>query len=214
MINASLLTDGSSDRVLIPMLEWLVGIVTSMPLSIQWVDLRSMRSRLTELGERVNAALRLYPCDVLFVHRDAESQPAEWRHREIATAVPPDQRGVAVVPVRMQEAWLLHDESALRKAAGRPSGTEPLNLPSLSRIETLADPKRTLHAALLTAAAVTGRRRRTFDAGGSARRLAELIQDWTPLRQLPAFRQLEADTRKALRGLKVSRPSGDRHRSG
>jgi hypothetical protein len=214
LINASLLTDGSSDRVLIPMLEWLVGIVTSRPLSIQWVDLRSKRSQLTELGDRVNAALRLYPCDVLFVHRDAERQPAEWRHQEIATAVPPNQKGVAVVPVRMQEAWLLHDENALRKAAGRPSGTEPLDLPSLSRLETLADPKRTLHAALLTAAAVTGRRRRAFDAGGAARRLAELIEDWTPLRQLPAFRQLEADTRKALRGLTVLRPAGDLHRHG
>jgi hypothetical protein len=149
----------------------------------------------------VNEALRLYPCDVLFVHRDAEGQPAELRYQEIAMAVPPHQQRVAVVPVRMQEAWLLHDERALRKAAGRPSGKEPLDLPSLSRIETLVDPKGTLHAALLTAAAVTGRRRRAFDAGGTVSRLAGLIEDWTPLRRLSAFKQLEVDTKKALRGL-------------
>lgn len=203
MINGSLLTDGSSDRVLIPVLEWLVGFLTPTPLSIRWADLRSTRSRQTVLRDRVNEALRLYPCDVLFVHRDAEGQPAEQRYQEIVTAVPIHQQCIAVVPVRMQEAWLLHDEHALRKAAGRPSGTEPLHLPSLSRVETVANPKRTLHTALLTAAEVTGRRRRAFDAGGTARRLAELIEDWTPLRQLPAFRQLEADTRNALRKLKV-----------
>lgn len=155
------------------------------------------------MNDRVNEALRLYPCDLLFVHRDAEGQSVELRYQEIGTAVPPSQRSVAVVPVRMQEAWLLHDEHALRKAAGRPSGREPLDLPSLSRIEAVNDPKRTLHAALLTAAAVTGRRRRTFDAGRMAHRLAALIEDWTPLRRLPAFRRLEAETREALRGLNV-----------
>jgi hypothetical protein len=90
--------------------------------------------------------------------------------------------------------------------SGKQRGVLPEQSRWISRIETLADPKRTLHGALLTAAAVTGRRRRAFDAGGTARRLAELIEDWTPLRQLPAFRQLEADTRKALRGLNVPKP--------
>jgi hypothetical protein len=204
LINASLLTDGSSDRVLIPILEWLVGCLTPTALSIRWVDLRGIRPRPTVLRERVHEALRLYPCDVLFVHRDAEGQPAEWRYQEIATALPAHKQGVAVVPVRMQEAWLLHEERALRKAAGRPSGTEPLHLPSLSRVEGIADPKGMLHTALLAAAGVTGRRRRAFDAGGTARRLAELIEDWSPLRQLSAFRQLEADTRNALRRLDVA----------
>ena len=31
--------------------------------------------------------------------------------------------------------------------------------------------------------------------------LAEQIDDWSPLRQLPAFRRLEDDTRAALAGL-------------
>jgi len=204
LINASLLTDGSSDRVLIPILEWLVGVLTPTPLAVQWVDLRGIRSRPTALRDRVNEALRLYPCDMLFVHRDAEGQPAELRYREITTAMPAHRRGVPVVPVRMQEAWLLHDERALRKAAGRPSGAEPLHLPSLSRVERVSDPKATLHGALLTAAGVTGRRRRAFDATGTAQRLAGLIKDWTPLRQLPAFTRLEADTRTALGQLKVT----------
>jgi hypothetical protein len=31
-----------------------------------------------------------------------------------------------------------------------------------------------------------------------------LIEDWTPLRRLPAFRRLEADTKKALNQLTVA----------
>ena len=209
MIRISLLTDGPSDRALIPMLQWLVGSMTSTPIAMQWVDLRGRRRSSTGAGlsDRVNDALHYYPCDVLFVHRDAEGQPAEWRYQEIATAVPPHQQRVAVVPVRMQEAWLLHDERALRKAAGRPSGGEPLNLPSLARIEALPNPKEALHNALLTAAAVTGRRRRAFDAATTASRLAELIEDWKPLRQLSAFSRLEMDTKEVFRGLEVRNPS-------
>lgn len=204
MIRATLLTDGSSDRVLIPMLEWLVGELTTSLLSIQWANLGALRHPPKGLVDRVAEALRLYPCDILFVHRDAEGQPSEWRHREIATAVPGAQKSVAIVPVRMQEAWLLHDEAALRKAAGRPSGTEPLNLPPLARVESIVDPKGMLQIALLAAAALSGRRRQAFNAGIAAHRLATLIEDWAPLRQLTAFRQLEDDTRDALVGMKVA----------
>jgi len=204
LIRATLLADGSSDRVLIPMLEWLITEMTTSSLTFEWADLGVVRRKPTKLVDRVAEALRLYPCDLLFVHRDAEAQPPEWRHREIAAAVPELQTRVAVVPVRMQEAWLLHDEAALRKAAGRPSGTEPLSLPALAKVEAVVDPKATLNTALLTAAALTGRRRQSFNAGIAAQRLAMLIEDWAPLRQLSAFRQLEDDTRDALVGMKVA----------
>jgi len=128
--------------------------MTTTPLAIAWVDLRQTTRPRTTLSERVSATLQLYPCDILFVHRDSEGQPAELRYREIASAVPQEQRRVAIVPVRMQEAWLLHDEPALRLFCAKIFGPE-------------------------------------------------LIEDWTPLRQLPAFRQLEADTREALIGLDV-----------
>ena len=203
MIRATLLADGPSDRVLIPMLEWLVTELTTSSLTIEWADLGVLRRKPTKLVDRVAGALHLYPCDILFVHRDAEAQPPKLRLREIAEAVPELQTRVAVVPVRMQEAWLLHDEAALRRAAGRPSGTEPLNLPSLARVEAVVDPKATLKTALLTAAALTGRRRQAFNAGIAAQRLATLIEDWAPLRQLSAFRQLEDDTRDVLVGMKV-----------
>ena len=44
---------------------------------------RIPRQRDTEW--KLAAALDLYPCDLLFVHRDAENQPPELRRREIAS---------------------------------------------------------------------------------------------------------------------------------
>ena len=103
----------------------------------------------------------------------------------------------------MQEAWLLHDESALREAAGRPSGTEDLGLPPAHRWDRLADPKRVLYEALRAANGAKGRRAKSFKPGRAAHRLADLITDWTPLRTLAAFAQLEADTRTVLAQLGV-----------
>lgn len=125
------------------------------------------------------------------------------RIAEIATAIA--QLGgslthVCVVPVRMSEAWLLHDEAAIRRTAGKPNGKQQLDLPGLSRIETLADPKSVLRDALLVASGATGRRRKQKlrDFGIMRHRVAELIEDYSPLRALSAFGRLEYDLRSIL----------------
>jgi hypothetical protein len=137
------------------------------------------------------------------VHRDAENQDPESRYVEVLHANDTGLGHVCVVPVRMQEAWLLHDAAAIRQAADRPSGTDFLDLPPADRWERLPDPKSTLHNALRIANGATGRRARRFNPARAAHRLAELITDWSPLRALPAFARLEADTRTALRSLGV-----------
>ncbi len=104
----------------------------------------------------------------------------------------------------MQEAWLLLDEAALRQAAGRPSGTEDLGLPPSHRWDRLPDPKRVLYDALRAANGAKGRRAKSFNPGRAAHRLAALITDWTPLRDLGAFARLETDTRTALEQLDVA----------
>ena len=97
---------------------------------------------------------------------------------------------------------MLLDEPALRRASGRPSGRAPLNLPPLSRAEELASPKATLHTALREASELSGRRAAQFRSDEAAERLAELVQDWSPLRQLPAFCRLEEDVRRTLAALR------------
>ena len=153
------------------------------------------------LAERISKAVQLYPCAILFVHRDAEREDLETRVREIAAAAHPSVPHVPIVPVRMQEAWLLHDETALRQAAGRPKGSAILRLPLVNRIESLPDPKHTLHEALRIASEAKGRRANSFRPSQAAHRLADLIADWSPLRSLPAFKRLEADTYTALQAL-------------
>jgi hypothetical protein len=110
----------------------------------------------------------------------------------------------------MTEAWLFFDEQALRRAAGRPAGRQRLELPELRVVERLADPKDRLHGLLIEASGTAGRRRKRFPVKQRVHRLADLIEDYSPLRALSAFRELEKDLRAALSRL---RPRPLPHRS-
>ena len=185
--------------------------LTTASVELTWADLRGAHPRPGNLGERLATAIALFPCQLLFVHRDAENQPPELRYDEIRAANRTGVHYVCVVPVRMQEAWLLHNEAALREAAGRPSATNDLFLPPRSKWELLPDPKETLRVALFEASGAQGRRARKFRPGRAVHRLAELITDWSPLRHVPSFGRLEADTRLAIEGLglPLDGPSAD-----
>lgn len=202
----TLLSDGSSDRALLPVLRRLLEEhLPGVALEAQWADLRPLRQPPKALPDRLRTALALYPCRLLFVHRDAEGQG--WRDRTLqirkavegarlsGTQLPPV---VSAVPVRMLEAWLLVDEAAIRRAAGNPHGTEPLDLPKVDALELLADPKAVLHDALRAACGLSGVRRKRFPVHARSYRVAELIPDLAPLRRLDAFRRMEADLEKAI----------------
>ena len=199
VLRFTLVADGSSDRALLPILVWMLrehfGII---PIQSDFADLRRLQNPPKELFERIAKSIELYPCDLLFVHRDAEREPIEKRKREIresleqcAIETPPV---VCVIPVRMQEAWLLVDESALRKAAGNPHGHQPLNVPDPKKLEDLPDPKQTLHDLLGEASGLSGRRLRRFkrDVERHVHRVAEQIDDFSLLRKLMAFKQVES----------------------
>lgn len=199
----TLLADGPGDRVLIHVLSWVLE--TNSPRAFQpaWASPDVLPHTRAGLLERINAALSLYPCDLLFVHRDAEGASRTQRVREIETALGEaagEKRfpAICVVPVRMQEAWFLFDETALRRAAGNPTGRVVLELPALDRVERIADPKTVLHQLLRDASELKGRRRNAFNARVAAHRLAQLIRDYSPLRRLDAFRQLETDVSATL----------------
>jgi len=198
----TLLSDGSSDRALLPILTWLLqqnGVTRAIQPA--WADLRQLPRSPKHLDERIRVSIELYPCDLLFVHRDAERTPLATRVDEILQALSrvstrsqsPLPHAVCVVPVRMQEAWLLFDDVALRGAAGNPNGKQPLNLPRLNAVESLPDPKRHLMQLLQHASGLSGRRRDSFDAAQAARRLTTLVADFSPLRELSAFQRVEAD---------------------
>jgi len=93
---------------------------------------------------------------------------------------------------------LLFDEQAIRWAAGNPHGRASLVLPPLTMLAQLPDAKRLLYDLLREASGLTDRRRRQFRALTRARRVAEAINDFSPLRMLCAFRRLEDEIRHVV----------------
>ncbi len=201
----TLVSDGRADRALMPHLTWLLrehGV--EQAIQSEWADLWRLPIKPRGLTEKIIKSVELYPCDLLFVHRDAEREPLESRVTEIQRAVedasqfitvPPV---VCVVPVRMQEAWLLFDEAAIRRAAGNQNGQQQLNLPRLSRIEGLPDPKRTLCDLLRVASGLSSRRLTRLRVRTYATQVSAYIEDFSPLRALPSFNSLEAEIEQVI----------------
>lgn len=201
----TLLSDGSSDKALLPLLTWLLrSHLVEYAIQSTWADLRRLPKPPKKLLQRIILSLELYPCDLLFVHRDAEKETHQKRVVEIQEAilqvksvqVPPF---VCVIPVRMQEAWLLFDEAALRRAAGNPNGHQVLDLPDVAQLEELPNPKNILHELLRQASGLSSRRVKKFSVNERVHRVAELIDDFTPLRSLPAFMMLEAEIKQVIK---------------
>jgi hypothetical protein len=201
----TLLGDGTSDRLLDYPLRWVLSELGVRLELGQWADLRRVSPKPRTLTDRARAALDLYPAQLLVVHRDAEAAPHADRVAEIADAVRAvAAHHVAVVPVRMTEAWLLHDVAAIRRASGNPHGSVALSLPTPANVEAVPNPKETLETALLTASELTGRRRqrRKADFPRMRERTAELITGFSELHVTPAFASFVSALRSALVGLR------------
>lgn len=195
LLRLTLVVDGSSDQVLKPVIEWLLQ--QHLPVGAAFDVVVARLPPLPRPQERLRRSWEAFPGDVLVVHRDAEKESLAVRQAEIAAWVatsfqlPPPY--IKVVPVRMTEAWLLLDESAIREAAGNPNGTVPLPLPPVKRLDSLPDPKKVLLELLQTATENTPRRQRSFNARQAIHRLAEFQQEigFHALRALPAFAAVE-----------------------
>lgn len=215
MLRYTLVADGTSDRALIPIITWALrqhGV--RWAIQPEWADLSRVPRRPRGLTERLREALNLYPCELLCIHRDAEREQPVSRRDEIATAieavavtgsiVPP---AVCIIPVRMQEAWLLFDEAAIRSAAGNPNGRQPLELPQLARIEQVPDPKEMLRGLLRQASGLSRRRLERLDDW--PHRVADFIDDFTPLRTLAAFQAFETELGQIIAAQGWARDEGE-----
>lgn len=203
-VTATLITDGSSDRLLAPLIELLFDAHTEHAYQVRYAE--GLPPQSHGLTARIDAALDLYPCDILFVHRDAERVEVPVRQREIESHwVQSSQAAVliCVIPVRMTEAWLVVDDAPIRAAVGNPNGTDPLGLPAIKDIESLPEPKEVLFAALKTATGWGPTRKRSFKPDKFRHRVSELTDDLTPLRKLKSFQHLESQVREHLAKLVV-----------
>lgn len=209
----TLLTDGSSDAAFLSIIDWLINDLYGEDLNPigQWADLRKLRKPPKQLDERIRTAYKMYPCDVFFIHRDSENEPLSSRELEIDRActflIEESIPYIRVIPVRMIEAWLLIDEQAILKAAGNPNFKVPPahSLPARKQLEKLSNPKARLHQ-IFRLAHEGKRRRRRKTAAISNIRIAELIPEFSGLRNLDAFQAFEAHAVHTLSRLASPEP--------
>lgn len=204
----TLVSDGPTDVNLIPIIDWTLKNAADVKLSQGTLaEFWRLPDPPKGLEERMSKAMELFPCDVLFIHRDAEKEDPEKRYEEIRTAIESLANSgcklpaIAIVPVRMTEAWLLFNEGAIRSAAGNPNGKTELHLPAINRLESLADPKEKLQEALMSASELTGRRLKKFNVVQAFRRVVDFLDDYSPLRQLSAYLAFE----NAVREMKTNK---------
>ncbi|MEH0443613.1 DUF4276 family protein [Streptomyces sp. B21-102] len=142
--------------------------------------------------------------DLIIVHRDADGTSGDDRREEVAKAVAAEWPGhphIAVVPVRMLEAWLLLDEASIRQVAENPNGRMKLNLPTGVAAEKVVDPKKLLKDTLAAASGCTGRRLAGFQKRFPHHRhkLLERLDPYGPVSQLPSWQTFMDDLKAAIR---------------
>jgi hypothetical protein len=187
-LRVTLLCDGSSDRVLLPIVAKLFDFYS--PVAVESTLASRLPPVCKTLKQRIQAAVDLYPCDLLIIHRDAEKQEAV-RRLEINNAIAGiSQPYLVAMPIRMTEAWLLCQEQAIRNAVGNPNGKIKLKIPTLDKRES-CDAKKVLFEAMRDASELGLQRAQKIKADQLRHRVAELLTDFTGLRQLPSFQHFE-----------------------
>lgn len=200
-IRFALLSEGTSEK---PLVDHLVTLCSreGFVADGEWPDLRRFAG-----GKDVVSQLRCLlelddHFDLVFIHRDADAR-SDSHARSLVRAgmdtFAARVRGVPIVPIQEIEAWLLLDESAIRRAARNIKGREPLDLPKVGRVEDRANPKEALLDALVKAAK-PGRDRSTIrdDFGRLRRELLENLDLDGPINSLTAWQNLLRDLRAAL----------------
>lgn len=180
----AVVADGKTDRLLVPIIEWAIHRLDP-EVEILEPEFRRRSGSVAEFLNAYDSSAML-----IFVHRDAENSPLDARLTEFESVSRIDV--VPVIPVRMSEAWILFDESAIARAAGSPSAT--VSVPRLSEIEGIAGPKDLLERLLFEAAgSPSGRRGKVFRRSLVERRVsvAGHIGDFSPLESLSAFQRFQ-----------------------
>lgn len=202
LLRSTLLAEGPTDAVLCHHLTWLLTKLAQQAIveTTRFVQAEIMRDiPRQDLAKRMHRAVARYPCELLFIHRDADARDAvprraeiEHAYRTVAGDVPVV---VAVVPIYATEAWLLFDSMAIRSAADNVNGNMPLLLPPLKRVEQESQPKVVLRDLIKTASGSSGRHLDRFMSRYTEHltHLVEAIEDFSPLLKFSAFRQLHDD---------------------
>lgn len=200
----TLIADGSSDKTLLKIIKWsLDTLYPQLSNEESFADFRFLPKPPKSLKEKVEAAKKIYPYDVLFIHRDAEStniKAVEQRFTQIKDEIGEIefQTTVCVIPIKMMETWLLIDKNAIKKAAANRNYGGEINLPLLKTLEKENQPKNRLHGLLADASGLKGRNLQKFNPDKAIHLVAEYIEDFSPLRNLMAFQVFEKDLQRVI----------------
>ena len=74
-MNYTLISDGPTDANLIPIIDWALVASGGVPVANGTrADFWRLQKRPASLEDRVVKAVELFPCEALFIHRDAEGE--------------------------------------------------------------------------------------------------------------------------------------------
>lgn len=199
MLRYILISDGTSDRALLPILNDLLFRCHNLSdIQAERADLACLPSKSLSLAKRILKSIEWYEPDLVFIHRDAERETLKTREMEIAQAIIEvnnslhgQKQYVKVIPVRMTEAWLIFDEAAIKRAAGNPHLKTKLTLPRLKTVENEPDPKALLERLLKASSGLRGRRLKSFNTRTCIQQIPLFISDFSPLEQLSAYQFLK-----------------------
>lgn len=200
----TLIADGSSDKILLRIIKWsLDSNYPRLPNEGKFADFRSLPKPPGNLKEKVEASVRYFPFDVIFIHRDAEKTDMNMvkkRVAEIEKALNQKQfeKTICIIPVKMMESWLLFDSEAIRKASGNRNFRGKIELPPIKRTEKESKPKELLHKLLEEASGLRGRNLKRLNIDKAVHLVAENIDDFSPLRNLKAFNCFEHDIKAKI----------------
>jgi len=203
----TLIADGSSDKTLLIIIKWtLDDLFPKIPNLGTYADFRHLPKPPKGLKEKIKAANKYYPFDLLFIHRDAEKTDLKiinQRVSEIKKEIDPKliEITIPVIPIKMMESWLLINKDAILKAAGNRNYRGEINLPEINKIETEKQPKIFLHKILEEASGLKGRKLKNFNINKAIHFVAENIEDFSVLRELEAFKVFELELKQKMESL-------------
>lgn len=205
----TLITDGSSDKSLVYVIEWLWDdLFPTRPKQVEFADFRGLPSppEKANIEAQISKARTYYPFDIIIYHRDAEKTDLKilnQRKLEIKGKINERYQDIVVclIPVKMMETWLLIDPEAIKKAAGNRMYSGKMDLPTISKLEREQKPKEKLHSLLKQVSGLKKRRLENFNTHQAIHLVAENIKDYSALRKLESFRQFEADLKIAVEKL-------------
>jgi len=194
-LNYILLSDGSSDGALIPIIEDAL-LKTSKYSSFygRRADLSRYPTSIDKLEDKIDLTLEFYNPDVIFIHRDAERELLDKRIIEIENGIKKSTLQktyfipeLKIIPIRMTEAWLLIDENAIKFACGNPHSKVKLSLPRCKDLEHIPNPKKTLEDLIIKGSELSKRRLKKLNVRHAIQLVPRYIEDFSPLTILSSY---------------------------